>query len=653
MSVYRTILLLWAVFLQLDSVLANPIALPTKAKPHRGGHQRHQNRMKYGPVDASTVADRENREITVDAGVGDFVYSGVGGLMHMVKKEYGLRRTESFYWGPAGNPYANLTAFTNGKDVRVLSLERFQNVLQHAKCTPESVTFTFLKEVNFDTVQREWSWINDADEHYLVLVTENARCNVPDGDPTNRQPWKVSKATFDDETNTVVLTAEPRTWQNAFEQWHLKVSSQAINAASNSSLVKRWGTDEEVQFPLAADFSTDPIALYSDDSTSSTGSISCNPCYTTGGTKPMGKTLPALIHLLTLLPFCLQLWYPDGINVGDIVELGPALKIDLFGQLDSTTAKFDVFTAGVSMEIPSDSIAVLDFEDASQNVWQGWSPIFHSELPSTPWSAEMSMSASAGIETRIEFDVLVFDHGFLAGLALAAPSVGISASGLAAQGGVCGVSEASLGVEFGVNVGVELDFFVGAGEDGDLPNKMPIFATSYDLLSTCEVVASGAPPSPSSIATPGSVSVPSYPSGSAKASGSYTPAASSYPVGSSSRQQASPWPAYSSSQPAVISYYPTSSSQPAKSSYVPPASSYIVVPAASSSDYYSTTTTIYVPQSSYVPPAASSSDYYSTTVTVWVEPSSNVVAYSSSKVYDSTVVVYVSASYPAPSSSGW
>ena len=25
---------------------------------------------------------------------------GLGGLMHMVNKEYGLRETESFYWGP-------------------------------------------------------------------------------------------------------------------------------------------------------------------------------------------------------------------------------------------------------------------------------------------------------------------------------------------------------------------------------------------------------------------------------------------------------------------------------------------------------------------------------------------------------------------------
>jgi len=44
------------------------------------------------------------------------------------------------------------------------------------------VEFTFLSEVNFDRVQKEWGWINDAEDHYLVLVTENARCNIPDGD---------------------------------------------------------------------------------------------------------------------------------------------------------------------------------------------------------------------------------------------------------------------------------------------------------------------------------------------------------------------------------------------------------------------------------------------------------------------------------------
>lgn len=200
--------------------------------------------------------------------------------MHMVNKEYGLRTTESFYWGPAGNTLANLTAYRAGKNVRVLSLERFHNVLDNFKCTADSVEFTFVKEVQFQTVVEEWSWINDADDNYLVLVTESARCNVPDGDETVRQPWHVTKAVFDDSANTVTLQAQPKTWENAFSHWHLRVSSKGIMPPSHPSREKRW--EQQASLSLAANLPDWSIPLTVDDETSSSASIACNPCYTTG-----------------------------------------------------------------------------------------------------------------------------------------------------------------------------------------------------------------------------------------------------------------------------------------------------------------------------------------------------------------------------------
>ncbi|KAK3049990.1 hypothetical protein LTR09_008645 [Extremus antarcticus] len=153
MALQRTLLVLLAAISQIGLSTASPFAYPSRVT-HQGSPKHQRNFNKYHPIDPSSLSDYEGRDITANAGVGD-----------------------------SGNPHANLTAYTaDGQNVRVLSLERFQNVLENAKCTKTSVEFTFLSEVNFDRVQKEWGWINDAEDHYLVLVTENARCNIPDGD---------------------------------------------------------------------------------------------------------------------------------------------------------------------------------------------------------------------------------------------------------------------------------------------------------------------------------------------------------------------------------------------------------------------------------------------------------------------------------------
>ena len=159
-------------------------------------------------------------------------------------------------------------------------MERFQDVLDNAKCSDNSIQFKFKKEVAFDLVQKEWKWINDADSNYVVLVTENARCNAPDGDHTNRQPWHIKTAAFNDATNTVTLTAEPKTWEDAFSHWHLKVDSKGL--VPRHRLAKRIGWENETfSLPLAASLPPLPLEFTGDDDEIA-ASVTCSSCYTTG-----------------------------------------------------------------------------------------------------------------------------------------------------------------------------------------------------------------------------------------------------------------------------------------------------------------------------------------------------------------------------------
>ena len=212
-----------------------------------------------------------------------YINSGLSGLMGTVDAEYGLRSAESFYWGPAGNPLANLTAYVGSQTVRVLSMERFSDVLDAAECASDCVMLKFKDaEVDFDRVRAEWAWVNEQEEHYIVLVTESERCNVPDGDGTDRQPWHVKSIDFDDDSNTVTLRAEPKTWRDAFDHWRLRVSSASARPAGHGfSLRKRIGYDDTTSVDLAADFSTDAVE-FEDAGSETAGTVSCDPCYTAG-----------------------------------------------------------------------------------------------------------------------------------------------------------------------------------------------------------------------------------------------------------------------------------------------------------------------------------------------------------------------------------
>jgi hypothetical protein len=404
-------------------------------------------------------------------------------------------------------------------------MERFQDVLDHAKCSDNSVKFTFKKEVAFDLVQKDWQWVNDAHNKYIVLVTENAKCNAPDGDHTSRQPWHIKAAAFDNSKNTVTLTAQPKTWENAFSHWHLKVDSKGLLPHiphPRHRLAKRLGIDNKtISLNLAATLPSDPIDLTSDDDGEIAASIACNPCYTTGsldflvdvtyrfpfqltGTVTMTPNdiaahITAELSLQGDLTSQAQVgkeifsYVPEGINIPGIATIGPAFKVDLVAGIESANAQVDL-SSGVVMSIPADAKAVLDFSDSNNNQFFGWTPEFQPNIPDNQLAGEVSITAYAGVQLRAEFDMEIVSHGLSAGLALDAPTLDLTVSAMGNTGGdVCGVAGADFGVGLSLGLGAELDGFAGFGAATDEPNKIAIFSTSADLFSTCMTVASGPP----------------------------------------------------------------------------------------------------------------------------------------------------------------
>jgi hypothetical protein len=72
----------------------------TKSRLRLLSHNSTSDRIVYHPVSASVVTDYEVRSGVRHATVADYVVQGLSNTMHLVSSEYGLRDSESFYWGP-------------------------------------------------------------------------------------------------------------------------------------------------------------------------------------------------------------------------------------------------------------------------------------------------------------------------------------------------------------------------------------------------------------------------------------------------------------------------------------------------------------------------------------------------------------------------
>ena len=583
----------------------------------------------------------------------------------------------------------------------MLSMERFQDVLHQAECSTKSVKFTFNKEVAFDQVQKAWAWVNDADSNYIVLVTENTKCNIPDGDPNARQPWHITNAVFDGTKNEVVLSAQPKTWEDAFSSWHLRVSSKGILPhvpQSRHSLAKRIAYNHTVGLSLAGNLDSTPYPLIDEDDVQV--SVACTSCYTTGsldfnvdvdweldsglkGTVSMtpndlGAYITAQLSIeaevtapvektLTLLTIAPGVW-----NIGGFVDIGPTFKVNLAAGIDAAQAKIDI-ASGMAMTIQNGAVAEVDFSDSSNNQFSGWTPQFTPIMPDNAFSEEISVTAFVGAQLRVEFDIEILGEGFTAGLALDAPKLDLTLTGLGQTGGnVCDVPDADFGISFDVGVGVELDGFAGFGAATDEPNKVPFASTTWDLWSTCIPVASGPPPSAPAAPTSSSASIP-YVSSSAYASASSSGAP--YPSSwASAVPQSSAYPVPSSSYIVPVASssgipYPSSwgSAVPSSSAYPVASSSYIVPVASSSGVSYSSSwqypvssPSVYpIASSSYIAPAASYSVVqYSSSLAVYASPSaipydsSSIIAYSSSSAIAAPSSSYIAPeAYPSQSSS--
>ena len=65
----------------------------------RGNARRDTEAADYAPIDPAALYEYENRSGGAHSAAGDYVMQGLGQTMSLATQVYGLRDSESFYWG--------------------------------------------------------------------------------------------------------------------------------------------------------------------------------------------------------------------------------------------------------------------------------------------------------------------------------------------------------------------------------------------------------------------------------------------------------------------------------------------------------------------------------------------------------------------------
>lgn len=440
-----------------------------------------------------------------------------------------------------------MTAFADGKDIKVLSLERFSDVLQAAECINNSVKLTFTQEAEFDQVHQEWQWIDDADENHVILVTENDRCNVADGDPTVRQPWHISSATFDDDTNEVILTAEPRTWDQAFSNWHLKLDTRGILPQEEQQKLlrrnvhdqKRAEIDFDMSIPLGMNFSGNTVSLKSTEGSSNvnraSASINCADCHTDGSmyvdidvvpwlwnpaepfegphldgyvkffAEDVSATIQLKISASGAAPgyhdeFTLASWKPNlRIYIPGVIDLGPEIKYDIESDIGRVSSplldrprcnanKIQLessvdVTTGLVIRIPPNSIYYKNFDDSAKDQISNWTPI----IESLPTDFDNAVSLKFSVDGALKLDLAGTILGWISaevGMAFAAPTF----TGLLKtfdDEDPCQDPSGMVGNSLEVDVGMALKAYEVATVGGEVKAEQTFFSTAAQIYSTC------------------------------------------------------------------------------------------------------------------------------------------------------------------------
>lgn len=385
------------------------------------------------------------------------------------------------------------------------------------QCSDHGISLKWKDEQSYDAAKTNWDWVNQDDERYIAMVTNSAACGG------HRQVYKVYKCETDSASLSMSMDAKPVDFIEAFPFMKFRLSTTGVpqdNAARGITLEKR----ATVTIPAGHDFSgtnifTQNIADGLDVS------LTCGSCMTTGNididlevngdiTKfppidgsitvtPSGISATVGLDLVVSAELTSEFdksitflnipLIENPLSVAGIATVGPSLMVNMDAKIESVTAEVDLSLGSVTLSIPDDSKATLDFFDSSKDSTTDFTPQFTTTGPSV--SAGISASANFGPNIVLGLDVEALGVGLAAGLALAAPTLDLTASFN---------ENGCAGVDFEADLTAQLNAFGGAGKIADVAadNTISLIGTSTQIFSICLTVPTDAAATMTAAAAP-------------------------------------------------------------------------------------------------------------------------------------------------------
>ncbi|KAF1815467.1 hypothetical protein P152DRAFT_455181 [Eremomyces bilateralis CBS 781.70] len=343
-----------------------------------------------------------------------------------------------------------MTVDMPGSNENILSMERFDGMLNKVECGNNSMTLGFVDDETFKYAQQVWDWVNGFDNRTFVMFTGRGDCS----NNSRRMPYSVHNIQYDEVANVAYLNATAGKWKDLVHTYKLHVGSVEMPSNVHSrDLSKDTSINLNADLRFGVGISSGPVF----------GDFSCNPCKTSGKlkfefdvetelfiptglkfkTRPQGVKAEAGIRLrggakigstvpVTRIPIA-EVPLPGGISIpGDILSLGPVLDVEFGIDVSGAELAFELAT-GATVTLPNDAILEVDLLDPSNNKFSGWKPDV--QMKPLDLQARISTKITAFFLWAIQLEAEVLGQGVETGLEFRAPNFELSGQVVASKNG--------------------------------------------------------------------------------------------------------------------------------------------------------------------------------------------------------------------------
>ena len=425
------------------------------------------------------------------------------------------------------------------RDQRIVDMSKFVWSLRDVNCSTGNTYIQFHHAKNFYAAQQEWEWLNYNTLNSFILVGDQHKC----GRDWSPQPLVVSRLQYHPKNLSVTMRAEKSSWRKVADMYTLDfgmTQSERMPVNVRDLAARAW-FDWDVSFDptftlnLASTWPRTFLNKTFGPKKEANLNVICADCGITGGLTFAGHIEGSLLggidHLVVSatpnelsanlaleatfkgkFSFKNTEWakgevelfvipLPYSFVIPKVLTFGPTAKLMAGWELNSISGHATV-TAGMSAEIPPDSIAKVDVIAKDVEV-SGWKPEFKIQTPKLE-SAGITAKGSLYGKLAVALSLEVMDEaGINTDVYLKLP-LSITAEAGYNEAGFCPGSPSPWGLslesELGFVVGLEawkevkgdkdILFDVVFFQDLDMVDLPPLCLSLDSLTGVCPSVKS-------------------------------------------------------------------------------------------------------------------------------------------------------------------